>query len=97
MPFYFPAIIIITLAGIGYAAVEKVAKAMGQRGASASELAELKEHLEQTADALEVMRATVASQATQLGELQERVDFAERSLAQVRNRPALGAGPEKRE
>jgi prefoldin subunit 5 len=96
VPFYFPAIVIIMLAGIGYAAVEKVTKAMGRRGASSSELAELKEHLEQTADALEETRASLANQATQLAELQERVDFAERSLTQARNRPALGAGPEKR-
>ena len=97
MPFYFPAIVIIMLAGIGYAAVEKIAKAMGRRGASASDFAELKEHLEQTADALEETRASLANQATQVVELQERVDFAERSLTQARNRPALGAGPEKRE
>lgn len=83
-------LLIVMLAGIGYAAVEKVAKAMGQRGASASELAQLRDQLEDT-------QATLASQATQLADLQERVDFAERSLAQVRNRPALGAGPEKRE
>ena len=34
---------------------------------------------------------------TRVSELEERLDFAERSLAQVRNRPALGAGPEKQE
>lgn len=95
MPFYLPAIVVIMLAGIGYAAVEKIAKAIGRRGASASELAELKEHLEQTADALQETQTALASQARQLAELQERVDFAERSLTQVRNRPVLGAGPEK--
>ena len=83
-------LLIVVLAGIGYAAIEKVAKAMGQRGASDSELAQLKERLDDT-------QATVAGQATQLAELQERVDFAERTLAQVRNRPALGAGQEKQE
>ena len=83
-------LLIVVLAGIGYAAIEKVAKAMRQRGASDSELAQLKEQLEDT-------QATVAGQATQLAELQERVDFAERTLAQVRNRPALGAGHEKQE
>ena len=83
-------LLIVMLAGIGYAAIEKVAKAMGRRGTSGSELAQLKEQLEDT-------QAALASQATQLADLQERVDFAERSLAQVRNRPALGPGQEKQE
>lgn len=39
---------------------------------------------------LEQQAAALASQAAQLAELQERVDFAERLLVQIRERPALG-------
>ena len=40
-------------------------------------------------------QTTLTNQSTQLAELQERLDFAERLLAQARDRSALGAG-EKR-
>jgi Tfp pilus assembly protein FimV len=76
-----------------------VAKAIGGaivgRGGSRSQLAQLSQRLEQQAAALDDARASVASQAAQLAELQERVDFAERLLAQARDRAALGPG-EKR-
>jgi len=39
----------------------------------------------------------VAQIRQELAEVQERLDFAERTLAQVRNRPPLSAGPEKQE
>jgi len=50
-----------------------------------SEVAELRKLLEE-------QRAALESQSAQLAELQERVDFAERLLAQVRDRAALGKG-----
>lgn len=56
---------------------------------SRSEIAELREHLDQQAAALEDAQNSFASQATQLAELQERVDFAERVLVQNRDRIAL--------
>ncbi|HTT69069.1 MAG TPA: hypothetical protein VMF70_13680 [Gemmatimonadales bacterium] len=37
----------------------------------------------------------VAQLRQELADVQERLDFAERTLAQVRNRPPLAAGPEK--
>jgi hypothetical protein len=54
------------------------------------------DRLEQQAAALEDAQAALADQSAQLAELQERVDFAERMLAQARDRTPLGAR-EKRE
>lgn len=69
-----------------------IAKAIGGRGAARSELAQVKQELERHAAALQDAETTLADQATQVAELQERVDFAERLLAQARDRRALGAG-----
>lgn len=69
-----------------------IAKAIGGRGAVRSELAQFKQELERHAAALQDAETTLADQATQVAELQERVDFAERLLAQARDRRALGAG-----
>jgi predicted nucleic acid-binding Zn-ribbon protein len=66
-----------------------LAGAIRGRGASRSELAQLREQLEQQAAELEDAQNSVASQSTQLAELQERLDFAERLLAQGRDRAAL--------
>jgi len=44
---------------------------------------------------LDDAHAGLADQAAQLAELQERVDFAERLLAQGRDRSALGAGSKR--
>ncbi len=70
------------------------AQRLGQ-APSGSELARMQQQLEQQAAALEDAQATLANQSTQVAELHERVDFAERVLAQVRDRPAVGT-PEKR-
>ena len=69
-----------------------IAGAITGRGGSRSELAQMKEQLELHAVALEDAENTLASQATQLAELQERLDFTERLLTQRRDRPALGPG-----
>jgi len=73
---------IIILAGMAVGAISEVAKAVAGRGASNKEIAELKLQLEQYAAALEEAQNGLA-------ELQERVDFAERLLAQAR--PSLEA------
>jgi len=73
-----------------------IAGAIGGRGASRSELAQIKQRLEQHAAALEDAQTALTNQSTHLAELQERLDFAERLLAQARDRSALGAG-EKRD
>jgi len=73
-----------------------VARAIGGaiagRGTSRSEMAQIKERLEQQAALLEEAQSNLAHQSTQLGELQERVDFTERLLAQARERSPLGPG-----
>lgn len=56
-----------------------------------SELGRLQQQLEDHAAALDEAKQTLANQATQLNELQERVDFAERMLAQARDRQKLGS------
>ncbi|HXG98246.1 MAG TPA: hypothetical protein VNJ06_14180 [Gemmatimonadales bacterium] len=80
---------IIVLAGMAVGAISEIAKAVAGRGASTRELAELKLQLDQYATALQEAQSTLSDQATELAELQERVDFAERLLA--RPRPSLEA------
>lgn len=55
----------------------------------------LQDQLEQQAAVLEDAQATLADQSAQLAELQERLDFAERILAQSRDRPSLGVREER--
>jgi chromosome segregation ATPase len=69
-----------------------IAGAISGRGASRSEFAQLRELLEQQAAALEDTETRLASQSTQLSELHERLDFAERLLTKARDRTALGPG-----
>jgi len=66
-----------------------------RQGAGGSELARMNQQLEQQATALEDAQTTLANQSTELAELQERVDFAERLLAQARDRPPLGTREER--
>lgn len=98
---------VINLVGVGFAvgsaepwhamAHATLALAFGlwaqrlRQGPSGSELARMKQQLEQQAAALEDAQTTLADQWTQLAELQERVDFAERLLVQARDRSALGS------
>ena len=85
----------VFLFALGIAAVtvivlaRSIAGAFSGRGASRSEILEIKERLDDA-------HSTLAQQSTQLAELQERLDFAERLLAKSRDRSALGAG-DKRE
>jgi len=69
-----------------------IAGAIGGRGASRSEVARLKEQLEQQAAMLEDAQTSLANQSAQLAELEERLDFTERLLTQARDRSALGPG-----
>jgi hypothetical protein len=66
-----------------------IAGALRGRGSSRSELARLSDRLEQQGVALEDLQNSLAGQSTQLAELQERLDFAERLLTQSRDRTAL--------
>ncbi len=66
-----------------------IAGAIRGRGSSRSELSQLNEQLKDQAAALEDVQNSLANQSSQMAELQERLDFAERLLAQGRDRTAL--------
>ena len=66
-----------------------IAGALRGRGSSKSEVAHLSDQLNNHATALDDVQQSLASQSSQLAELQERLDFAERVLAQERDRTAL--------
>lgn len=85
-------IFLVILAAIAVAGISELAHAIAARGDSAKKLAELKEQLEQQSAALLEAQHTLSEQTTELAELQERLDFAERLLAQSRARSALGSG-----
>jgi uncharacterized membrane-anchored protein YhcB (DUF1043 family) len=66
-----------------------IAGAIRGRGSSRSEVAQLSDQLKDHAAALDDVQNSLASQSSQLAELQERLDFAERLLTQGRDRTAL--------
>ena len=66
-----------------------IAGAVRGRGSSRSELSQLSEQVKEQAAALEDVQNSIANQSSQLAELHERLDFAERVLAQGRDRTAL--------
>ena len=96
MPPNMVALVMVAIAGMIAITITQVVKAIAGRGASPSELAHIKQQLEQHVAALEEAQATLADQSQQIAELQERADFAERLLAQGRDRAAMGPG-QKRE
>ena len=59
------------------------------RGSSRSEVGQLSEQLKEQAALLEDVQNSIAGQSSQLAELHERLDFAERMLTQGRDRTAL--------
>ena len=66
-----------------------IAGAIRGRGSSRSEVGHLSDQLKDQAAALEDVQNSLANQSSQLAELHERLDFAERLLAQGRDRSAL--------
>lgn len=66
-----------------------------RQGPAGSDLGVVRQLVEEQASALEDAQRVLASQSTQLAELHERVDFAERLLTQIRDRPALGHREER--
>ncbi|HEY6807749.1 MAG TPA: hypothetical protein VI160_03085 [Gemmatimonadales bacterium] len=60
-----------------------------RRAPAGGDVARLRETLEEQARALEDAQFTLSNQTRELAELQERVDFAERMLAQARDRARL--------
>jgi hypothetical protein len=92
---FLTGIFILVLVGIVGDTIVKVAKSRGGAAATKalrSELDELNQQLQDQSAALADAQATIAAQAESLQELHERVDFAERVLAQSRDRGALGKG-----
>lgn len=66
-----------------------IAGAIRGRGSSRSAVTQLSDQLKDHAAALEDVQNSLAGQSNQLAELNERLDFAERLLAQSRDRTAL--------
>jgi hypothetical protein len=66
-----------------------IAGAIRGRGSSRSGLSQISDQLKDHAAALEDVQNSLAVQSSQMAELQERLDFAERMLAQSRDRPVL--------
>jgi hypothetical protein len=69
-----------------------IAGAIRGRGSSRSQVDHLSDQLKDQAAALEDVQTSLANQSAQLVELQERLDFAERLLAQGRDHSALKQG-----
>jgi hypothetical protein len=72
-----------------------IAGAVRGRGPSRSGVTQLGDQLKDQAAALEDLQNSLASQSDQLAELNERLDFAERLLAQGRDRTALKSESER--
>ena len=85
-------VFLVALAMVGTTLV-LVAGAIGGairgRGSSRSELSQLSDQLKEQAAALEDVQNSLANHSSQMVELHERLDFAERLLAQGRERAAL--------
>jgi hypothetical protein len=66
-----------------------IAGALRGRGSSRAELSQLGDQVKDHAAALEDIQNSLSSQSSQLAELHERLDFAERLLTQGRDRTSL--------
>lgn len=75
--------------------VRTIAGAVRGRVSSRTDFGHLADQLDQQAASLEDAHNTLALQSAQLAELQERLDFAERLLAQDRPRSALKPGDDQ--
>ena len=88
-------VFLVALAIVATSAVlvaRTIAGAISGRRSARSDLAHLAEQLDDHAAALEDAQNSLANQSAQIAELQERLDFAERVLAQGRDRPGLRPG-----
>jgi uncharacterized protein YycO len=89
-PVFLVGLVIVATTAVMVA--KAIAGAIGGRGASRSELAQMREQLEQHTAALQDAQTSLADQSSELAELHERLDFAERLLTQARDRSTLGPG-----
>lgn len=60
----------------------------------AGEIDELHRRIDDQAESIADAHAQIASYNSQVEELHERLEFTERLLSQVRDRPELSAGPD---
>ncbi|OLC87787.1 MAG: hypothetical protein DMD38_14330 [Gemmatimonadetes bacterium] len=67
------------------------AQRLGGGRSGGGDIARMQQQFDEQATALEDAQTLLANQGAQLAELQERVDFAERMLAQLRDRQKLGS------
>jgi len=86
-------IFFIIMVGILADTIVKIVKHRAGSPQLRAELEELRRQLDDQANRLTDAQTTLAGQDAQLQEMQERLDFTERILTQVRDRPGLGAGP----
>ena len=89
----FSGLFVIIIAGIVADTIVKLVKARSGSPQLRTELEELRQQIREQAAGLANAHAALASQDAQIQELHERVDFAERIIAQGRDKPGLGAGP----
>ncbi len=71
--------------------VKTIAGAFSKRN-DAGALGQIKDKTDLHSAMLEEAQATLVAQSAQIAELQERLDFTERMLAQTRSRESLGPG-----
>ena len=82
----------LAIAGTTVIVIVKTIAGAFRRGHDTRDAGQVREILDEHAATLDEYRNTIVSQGQQLAELQERVDFAERLLAQTRERAALKPG-----
>ena len=85
---FLTGIFILILVGMVTDTIVKTAKARA-KSKFQPELDELKLQMREQATLLADMQAALGEQADQIDELHERLEFTERVLLQVRNRPEL--------
>ena len=86
-------IFILIMAGIVAGTITEIFKVKARRsGASLAELDDLKRLVREQAADLADAEARLGAQAEALDDVQERLNFAERMLTQMRDRPAVGPG-----
>lgn len=83
------AVFVIVLVGIVCDTIAKIATG----GSRAKAFKTLQAEIDELRAALAEAEGALNGQATQIEEMQQRLDFAERLLAQARQKPAIGAGP----
>ncbi len=72
--------------------VATVFKSRGRHGVESGEIEELRHRLEEQGETIADAQTELADQNLQMEELHERLEFTERVLAQLKDRPEIGPG-----